>query len=173
MKIIQLPLFLRRKFEKAIQRQTLEPVAPSAEKNVMQTLPAYMANLQASGYSESTTEKYFSDITRFSIFTRDKKIGEISTHDIQQWIGGLLSKNGEQLDPKTVNRKVSAIINYFQWLSGLHAITRDPTIGLSNERVQSPLPDYLHEAEIKYLFREASLDPRIYLLVFLFLETGM
>ena len=44
---------------------------------------------------------------------------------------------------------------------------------LNNTRIQSPLPDYLYEQEIKTLSAEASLDPRTYLLVLLFLDTGL
>jgi site-specific recombinase XerD len=68
---------------------------------------------------------------------------------------------------------VSAIITYFLWLQGLGAITDDPTMVLNNTRIQSPLPDYLYETEIKTLSAEASLDPRTYLLVLLFLDTGL
>src|SRR3954451_20575478 len=123
---MQLPLFIRKKFEKAVSQQNVEPVTPTADSTVMQTLPAYMAFLGGSGYSASTTEKYFADVRKFSLFLREKKVGEITLHDVQQWITGLLSKDGEKLDPKTVNRKVSAIINYFGWLSGLGVIEKDP-----------------------------------------------
>src|SRR3954453_14848789 len=109
MKLSQLPLFLRGKLKKATKQQAVEPVAPTADNSVMQTLPAYLAFLGGSGYSPSTTEKYFADIRKFSLFLREKKVGEISQHDIQQWVAGLLAKDGEKLDPKTVNRKVSAI----------------------------------------------------------------
>jgi site-specific recombinase XerD len=44
---------------------------------------------------------------------------------------------------------------------------------LNNTRIQSPLPDYLYEDEIKTLSTEASKDPRMYLLVLLFLDTGI
>jgi integrase len=67
----------------------------------------------------------------------------------------------------------TAIINYFGWLTGLGAIHQNPTATLINTRTQSPLPDYLYEGEITALYREASQDPRTYLLVLLFLETGM
>ncbi len=173
MKISQLPLFLRNKFEKASQRQTIEPVAPTAEISVMQTLPAYLAFLRSAGYSESTTEKYFADIRKFSLFIREKKLGSITQHDIQQWVASLLSKGGEKLDPKTVNRKVSAIINYFVWLTGLAVIAKDPTKTLANARIQSPLPDYLYEDEVKIVYAGASKDVRTYLLVLLFLEAGI
>jgi hypothetical protein len=48
-----------------------------------------------------------------------------------------------------------------------------PTLDIGshiNARIQSPLPDYLYEQEIKTLYHAASQDPRLYLLVLLFLE---
>ena len=108
-----------------------------------------------------------------SIYFKHKKLKEISSHDLQQWIGSLVSPAGRGLERKTVNRKVSAIITYFLWLQGLGAITDDPTMVLNNTRIQLPLPDYLYEDEIKILFAEASRDPRTYLLVLLFLDTGL
>src|SRR3954452_14259882 len=173
MKLSQLTLFLQGKLKKAVKQQAVDPVTPTADNTVMQTLPAYMAFLGGSGYSASTTEKYFVDVRKFSLFLRDKKVGKITQHDIQQWIAGLLAKGGEQLDPKTVNRKVSAIINYFGWLRGLDVIEKDPTATLVNARTQSPLPDYLYEDEIKTVYAGASKDIRTYLLVLLFLEAGI
>src|SRR5712691_12247039 len=137
MKILQLPLFLRKKFEKVAPQQTITPVAPTADCTVMQTLPAYLANLGSQGYSQSTQEKYFADIKKFSLFLREKKIGEITTHDIEQWIATLFAKDGGKLDPKTVNRKVSAIINYFLWLTTLQGLPKDPAATPANARIQS------------------------------------
>src|SRR3954464_3910740 len=168
MKLSQLPLFLRGKLKKAVTRQTVEPAAPTADNTVMQTLPAYMAFLGGSGYSASTTEKYLADVRKFSLFLREKKLREITQHDIQQWIAGLHAKDGEELDPKTINRKVSAIINYFVWLSGLGVIEKDPTATIANARTQSPLPDYLYEEEVRQVYAGASKDVRTYLLVLLF-----
>ena len=68
---------------------------------------------------------------------------------------------------------MSAIINYFLWLQSLGVITDDPAAALNNARIQSPLPDYLYEDEIKKLYEVASRDPRTYLLVLLLLETGI
>jgi len=50
MKILQLPLFLRKKFEKVATQQTITPVAPTAKSTVMHTLPAYAAYLGSQGY---------------------------------------------------------------------------------------------------------------------------
>src|SRR5919202_307982 len=107
----------------------------------MQTLPAYLAHLESQGYSAGTVKKYFAALKRFSLFIREKKVEKITTHDIEQWIAGLLSKQGERLNPKTVNLIVSAVVNYFIWLTGLGVFAKDPTATLANSRVQSPLPD--------------------------------
>ncbi len=85
MNILQLPLFLRKKFENAASQQTITPVAPTAESTVMQTLPALAAYLGSQGYSQSTQEKYFADIKKFSLFLREKKMGEITTHEIRHY----------------------------------------------------------------------------------------
>src|SRR2546421_1146944 len=104
---------------------------------------------------------------------RNKRLEEITEHDVEQWIETLVSKKGESLDRKTVNRKVSAIINYFSWLMELEVLKEDPTAALVNARILSPLPDYLYESEIKTLFVEANADVRLYLLILLLLDTGM
>src|SRR5256885_753445 len=116
---VQLPMFKRKTFPSAAQQQIIDPVAPTGESSVMKTLPAFLAYLRSSGYSESTTEKYFADVKKFSMFIREKKIGEVTSHDVEQWISVMVSPKGEALDRKTVNRKVSAIINYFSWLVGV------------------------------------------------------
>jgi integrase/recombinase XerD len=170
---LQLPLFIKKQFAKVTRSQIIQPVAPTAQSSVSQTLPAYAAYLGSQGYSQATVRKYFADIKKFAVFIREKKLQEITTHDLQQWIAQLSTKDGEELDPKTVNRKVSAVINYFSWLYVLQAITKDITLPISNARVQSPLPDYLYENEINLMYSVASKDIRTYLIVLLFLEAGI
>jgi len=166
-------MFKRKTFTANLHRQNIEPVAPEGESSISQTLPAYLAYLESSNYLPSTTEKYFTDVKKLSVILRTKKVEEITEHDLQQWISTLVSPQGDKLDRRTVNRKVSAIINYFSWLRSLEAITDDPTAAISNQRIRSPLPDYLYESECKLLYEVASKDPRTYLLVLLLLETGM
>jgi site-specific recombinase XerD len=170
--IDQLPLFIRKNFQKVTPRQISEPVTPTEESSIMQTLPTYQAFL-AEKYAPKTAKMYWGDIRELSLFLRDKKLKHIKSHDLQQWVGTLVSPQGKGLERKTVNRKISAIITYFIWLQYLGAITEDPTASINNGRILSPLPDYLYEHEIKTLFAAASKDPRTYLLVLLLLETGM
>src|SRR5688500_10712566 len=142
MKIDQLPLFLRRTFQIKAPTQILKPVTPTGESSVMQTLPTFQAFLTEM-YAPKTAKMYWGDVREISIYLKNKKLKEITSHDLQQWIGSLVSPAGKGLERKTVNRKVSAIITYFLWLQGVETITRDPTLPLSNARIQSPLPDYL------------------------------
>jgi site-specific recombinase XerD len=102
---------------------------------------------------------------------RDKKIGEIQTVDIQQWIVGLK----KVLAAKTVSRKITALSNYFLWLVDEKVIEADanPAGAIRSMRVTSPLPDVLFENECQRLLAAASADPRTYLLTLLLLETGI
>jgi integrase/recombinase XerC len=172
MKIDQLPLFFRKTFSKSNPAQVIEPVPPTGESSFMQTLPAFHAYV-GEKYAAKTVKMYWGDVKELALFLKNKKVAAISSHDLQQWIETLLSADGKALERKTVTRKVSAIVTYFLWLQGLGAITKDPTATLTNTRIQSPLPDYLYENEIKDVYAAASRDTRMYLLVLLFLETGM
>jgi len=168
----QLQIFKQKSFGKVTPKQIIKPVVPTGESSIMSTLPSYMAYL-GEKYAPKTVKMYWGDVKELSLFLKDKKINEVTPLDLQQWIGTLVSEKGRGIERKTLNRKVSAIINYFLWLQGLEVITDDPTASLNNARIQSPLPDYLYEDEIKTLYESASKDPRTYLLVLLLLETGM
>ena len=124
----------------------------------MQTLVPFQAFV-AEKYAPKTANMYFGDVRELSIYLKNKKLKDISSHDLQQWIGSLVSPAGKGIERKTVNRKVSAIITYFLWLQGIGAITRDPTLSLNNTRIQSPLPDYLYENEIEILLEKRVQTP--------------
>jgi integrase/recombinase XerC len=169
---VQLPIFKQKSFGKVVQRQLVEPVVPTGEMSLMQTLPAFQAYV-GERYADKTARMYFGDVKELSIYLKDKKLKDITSLDLRQWISVLLSPSGKKLTRKTVNRKVSAVITYFLWLRGTGAIAEDPAGSIKNTRIQSPLPDYLYEQEVKALYTQASHDPRIYLLVLLFLEAGI
>jgi len=147
-------------------------VTPTRESSIMQTLPAYRAHLSQQ-YAAKTVSMYLGDIRELSVYLSGRSLQEITTPDLELWIEMLLSETGRHLERKTLNRKVSAVSNYFGWLRDLEAIPADPTVAISNGRIQSPLPDYLYEDEIKQLYLTASRAPRTYFLVLLFLETGI
>ena len=56
----------------------------------MQTLPAFHAYL-GEKYAPKTVKMYWGDVKELALFLKNKKVGEISSHDLQQWIETLLS----------------------------------------------------------------------------------
>ena len=168
----QLAIFQKSVGKAAARRQVAAPAVATGKSSIMQTLPTYHAYL-SQRYALKTVRMYWGDLRELSVYLRDKQLQEITPLDLQQWAGMQLATDGRHLERQTLNRKCSAVINYFVWLRSLKAITDDPSSGLTNARVQSPLPDYLYDAEIQVLQQAASRDPRTYLLVLLLLETGI
>ena len=173
----QLPLFQRKTYKGIIPTIPVELQAPSGDKTVIETLPAYYTYLSSGGFSKYTPDDFTGDMKKFGIYLKDKKVQDISDKDIQSWVSFLKapSPRGERLSAKTVSRKLTALSNYFQWLVGNEVISADknPMLNIANFRVSSPLPEILFETECTRLLTTASSDPRTYLLYLLFLETGI
>lgn len=143
---------------------------PTADQTVLQTLPAYFTHLTNKSRSEHTPGDYKADMKLFGEFTRNRALSELQTADLQQWIATLKTT----MPAKTINRKVSALGNYFRWITNDEKVLeKNPAAGIRAHRVTAPLPDLLYEKECDELLRANSTDPRTYLLVLLLLETGM
>lgn len=169
----QLSLFKRKTFPASLSPLPMEIIPPGPESTVLGTLPAYYAYLQSGGYSIHTPRQFLSDVKNFAQCVGGKQLKVLTMQDLQQWIALLKNTRLHQYTPKTVNRKLSAINNYFLWLVTQNALPVNPAAGLHVPKVLSPLPDILFEQECQKLLVEASNDPRSYLLVLLLLETGI
>jgi site-specific recombinase XerD len=173
----QLPLFQRKTYKGIIPTIPVEIQSPTADKTVLQTLPAYYTYLQGGGFSKYTPDDFTGDLKKFGVFHKEKPIKEISVKDIQAWISFLKTPGpkGEGLSAKTVSRKLTALSNYFQWLvsNGVLEEKANPMLNIANIRISSPLPEILFEEECQRLLTTASADPRPYVLIWLLLETGL
>src|SRR6266566_6495238 len=165
---VQASLFDRKKYS-GVMPQSYQIEPPASDCTVLKTLPAYHAYLRSGGYSKYTPDDFTSDVKKFGLFVKDKKLREILTVDIQQWIGELK----KVMTAKSVTRKISAITNYFLWLATEKVLDVNPAASIRYLRVTSPLPDILFESECQQLLTTASTDPRTYVLVLLLLETGI
>src|SRR6266487_482192 len=163
------PSLFDRKQYTGVLPQTYHIEPPTADCTVLKTLPAYYTYLQSGEYSKYTPDDFTSDVKKFGLFVKDKKLREIRTVDIQQWIGELKKVMTE----KSVSRKISAITNYFLWLAREGVLADNPAAAIKYLRVTSPLPDILFESECRQLLTAASSDPRTYLLLLILLETGI
>src|SRR3954447_9359454 len=164
----QTSLFDQKKY-KGILPQTYQIEPPTADHSVLKTLLAYNTYLRSGGYSKYTPDDFTSDVKKFGLFVKDKKLKDIKTVDIQRWIGEIKKVMKE----KTVSRKISAVNNYFNWLTQENVLKVNPASSIKYLRVTSPLPDILFDKEYQKLLAAASVDPRSYLLISLLLNTGM
>src|SRR5439155_22181503 len=98
------------------------------------TLTAYHAYLQSGEYSKYTPDDFTSDVKKFGMFVKEKKLQEIRKTDIQQWIWELKKVMTE----KSVSRKISALTNYFLWLETEKVLTVNPAASIRYLRVISP-----------------------------------
>jgi len=164
----QQSLFDRRSYRGAHPSFAITP--PGPDHTIGKTLPAYHAYLSSVGYSETTPDNFTADVALLGQFLSGKRLEEIQTADVQQWIGQL-----KQTMPtaKTVSRKVTAVRNYFRWLVAENVLAQSPAERIRVQRVTSPLPTLLYESECERLLANSSNDPRTYLLLLLLLETGL
>jgi len=139
----------------------------------MSTLLAYRVYVSSVSESKYTPRNFFTDIKKFALFVREKKIKDIDVYAIREWIEILQSPKGENLQPKTVSRKISALHHYFLWLGQEGVIRDNPMERIGYKKVVAPLPDILFEQECQLLLQTASSNPRSYLLLLLLLETGI
>jgi site-specific recombinase XerD len=163
------PSLFDRKQYTGVFPQTLHIETPTADCTVLQTVPAYYTYLRSGEYSKYTPDDFTSDVQKFGLFVKEKKLREIRKADIQQWIGELK----KIMKKKTVRQKISAITNYFLWLEREKVLPINPAQSIQYLRVTSPLPDILFESECQKLTATASTDPRTYLLLVLLLQTGI
>jgi site-specific recombinase XerD len=173
----QLPLFQRKKFKGVIPSIPLEVRVPAADIPVLAALPGYYLYLKDGELSQNTPDEYTNDVKKFALYLNEKPIKDITKRDVQAWISFLKtpSPKGEGYSAKTVSRKLSALINFFNWLL-LHEVIdakTNPMADIVNSRIIPPLPEVLFDDECTKLLVAASNDPRTYLLFLLFLETGI
>jgi hypothetical protein len=71
----QLPLFQRKTYKGIIPTIPVEIQAPSADKTILQTLPAYYTYLQRGGFSKYTPDDFTGDVKKFGVFEKEKSIG--------------------------------------------------------------------------------------------------
>ena len=111
MQIQQQSLFNDKKYA-GVLPSPIAIVPPTPDATVLETLPAYKAYLQSGDYSKYTPDDFYSDMKKFGHFMmerkgdsfsmNEKKIKDIATGDIQQWIGEL----------KKIMTKKTTIVNF-------------------------------------------------------------
>ena len=99
-----------------------------------------------------------------------KEPKEVTLQDLQNFMKHFLDKG---LTPKTVSRKTNSTKTFFSYLTDKGIITENISEYLKHPKVKTLAPRILSQMEYRALRDVARDDPRTYLLLEVFLQTGL
>jgi site-specific recombinase XerD len=141
-----------------------------AESTIADAIPQYQSYLRASGKSEHTLEGFSGDIKKLRDVFPGHKLSDLTTQDLRDFIA-LFSKRG--LKTKTLCRRVTALKNFFRWLTGDKVLLNDPAAALVFARAIRPLPDILSKEEAERFMQASKTTPLEQVLVILVFGAGL
>ncbi|HEY0769939.1 MAG TPA: site-specific integrase, partial [Sphingobacteriaceae bacterium] len=101
-------------------------------------------------YSPHTIGAYKKDLFQFSEFIslHQQTIQTVSHYDIRSWIVELMDHG---IDPKTINRKVSALRSLYKFLLREQLVEKNPAAQIQTPKVGKRLPVIIEEEKINSL----------------------
>lgn len=105
-------------------------------------------------YSKHTVLNYNFDLEDFSKFLGDKTVEAVEYLLIRKYLAVLKENN---LNARTVSRKLSALRSFFKFLTREGYLKANPIAGVSSPKQDKHLPLFLTEEEVKRLI-EASIS---------------
>lgn len=163
--------------EREDAEQPLTAATPFGE-----ALEEYLVYLKLDGSSPHTVKAFKSDLKllgRWADF--DTPLGDFSTQTLNKFLHWMLTERDKPCSPKTYARRVTTLKHFFGYLHEQDVLARDPSTGVIQKSVSSPLPDILLDAERARVMAvtraarhdEEKPDARPHLLVTLLLQTGI
>jgi len=149
------------------------PIAPAVN--------AWRYYLDDQGKSPHTIKAFIADVLMLANFLPpDRPLGEVTTHEINNFLEWMQKNRGIPCSPKTLARRITSIKSFFRWLHQYGVILIDPAERVVQQSVISPLPQVLTPEETeavldagkRYQYRQQP-DTRYLALVQLLLETGI
>lgn len=105
--------------------------------------------------SINTVENYEKDLERFFMYVK-KSYKNITQKDINNYIMYL----SKELSPKSVNRHIVSIKNYFKYMQKFNKIKNNPCANISGAKTPKTLPKVLNEEEIDKLLNIEVIDAK-------------
>jgi integrase/recombinase XerC len=131
-------------------------------------------------FSKHTIISYKTDLSQFAKFIKDsyelEDIKEVSHLYIRSWVVSLM-ENG--IDPKSVNRKITALRSFYKFLIKTEVIDKNPMLKIQAPKVSKKLPEFLDEKKMDVLFDNMSNggdlyeEVRDFLILDFFYRTGV
>jgi integrase/recombinase XerC len=110
-------------------------------------------------FSPHTVTSYQTDLTQFASYLQEEyEVEELAqaTHPlIRSWIVSLM---GQNLDPRTVNRKVACLRSYYKFLLRLHRIEANPMLRIKAPKMAQKLPEFVPEESLNRLLNSFEFE---------------
>lgn len=104
-------------------------------------------------YSSHTIVSYLNDLEKLKAYLEKvygiELIEEINKQNIRSYIAYL---SGEKYDPKSINRKISTLKSFFQFLNKKNLYESNPTATINTLKVSKKLPQVVDKFRINKLF---------------------
>lgn len=101
-------------------------------------------------YSSHTEISYLSDIVQFEKYVEQNFFEfnpiKIDTDIIRNWIYDL---NNSQIKPRSINRKISTIRSFFNFILKKGGIEKNPAISINNLKTSKNLPQFVSHNDLK------------------------
>ena len=111
-------------------------------------------------FSSHTVISYQTDLTQFAAFLKQEyELDELAkaTHPlIRDWVVNLM---GQDLDPRTVNRKVACLRSYYKFLLRTHSIEANPMLRIKAPKMAKKLPEFVPEESLNRLLNSFEFEP--------------
>lgn len=124
------------------------------------------------GLSLNTINAYRRDLISFLNYCSDKNIEnvyDISRNTLNTYIMNL---RGDNLNPRSIVRKIASLRGFFRWLSGNEYIKNNPAAFLEQPKLPKRLPKVMTVQEIKEIFH-SDLNTEQNLIVELLYDCGL
>ena len=129
-------------------------------------------------YSINTVNSYSRDLLQFFNFLGldSSNINKVSIDNVRLWLIELKEKN---LSSKTINRKISALKNFFNFCEREKYVSKNPLLKIKNLKEKKRLPVVVSESSLKNLFSVRNIfsdnfnGVRDRLIMELFYQTGI
>jgi integrase/recombinase XerC len=130
--------------------------------------------------SAHTVAAYEGDLRQFASYMAEKmddpELPEIGVADLRTWVLTLLEDR--ELSPRSVNRKLSALRDFFRFEMKAGRLQHNPMDGLQGPKFRGKLPEYVELGDMERLFRPEMFEDsfegwRDQTILELFYATGM
>ncbi|MEM7402914.1 MAG: site-specific tyrosine recombinase XerD [Myxococcota bacterium] len=132
---------------------------PHSDKKAMpqqlrQLQEGFLAFLSAEkGLSVRSTQAYVADVKRFMLFLQQQKIRQIQQVSQQHIYNHLIQLRQQGLSPRSCNRHLSALKQFFQWLMRQEKLQTNPVQLVGRPRCGNGLPHFLSLQQVEQLLR--------------------